>query len=134
MADPLLSLEPVVSWPRQAEPGRSYLVTADLRAPDGSAGWPYEEEEVELTCVLETQPWFDSHLVDSPTLIIHRFGGCYRSVRYILSPKAASSDLSGDESTALWLSFVNRWGTCIAQSSYLSGSWGAGPGNSESQS
>jgi len=113
MDEPTLALEPVVSWPRRAEVGQSYLVTADLRTSGGPSGWPFEDEEIELTCVLETQPSFDSRLLDSPKLLVHRFGGSYRPVRYVLSPKSDDSAPDGDEPAALWLSFVNRWGMCV---------------------
>jgi len=108
-----LMLEPIVSWPREVEFGRSYMITVDMRAPQGLTGWPYEEEEIELTCVLETEPWFVSRLVNEPILVLHRFGGTYRPVRYVISARNESVENEEDGMRPLWLSYLNRWGVVL---------------------
>ena len=48
MTTGVVMLEPVVSWPREVELGRSYLVTADIRSAASMESWPYAEEQFEL--------------------------------------------------------------------------------------
>ena len=87
MTSDVVVLEPVVSWPREVELGRSYLVTADIRSAAASESWPYEEEQFELSCVLDAQPYLDANVVDDPVLVLHRFGGTYRPVRFVVSAR-----------------------------------------------
>ena len=102
-----LVLEPVVSWPHEITAGQDYLVTVDLRSV---ADWPYQDEEFEFTCMLDAYPLFESRVVDSPTLLLHRFGGTYRPVRFVISPRGDEPD--GSEHT-MWLTYINQWGVPI---------------------
>ncbi|UBU17996.1 glycogen debranching protein GlgX [Nonomuraea gerenzanensis] len=101
-----LSLEPVVGWPHEATPGRTYLMTVDLRTP--ADAWPYDEEELEFTCMLDARPFFAARALDDPVLVLHRFGGTYRPVRYLLSAEAVEAEPGVDE--AIWLTITNGFG------------------------
>ena len=110
MTSDVMVLEPVVSWPREVELGRSYLVTVDIRSAGSMESWPYDEEQFELSCVLDAQPYLDANVVDDPVLILHRFGGTYRPVRFAISARHLPEQ---DGSTEIWLSYVNRWGVVL---------------------
>ena len=49
--------------------------------------------------------------VDDPLLVLHRFGGTYRPVRYTLVAAPAPAD--PDDPVELWLSFTNREGVVL---------------------
>jgi glycogen operon protein len=114
MNDRVLLLEPLVSWPREVEPGRSYLMTVDLRTATGPAAWPFEEEEFWFSCMLEAQPFFVSQPLDDPTLVLHRFGGTYGAVRFLITANdPADLGAVGGRPTSMWLTYVNRWGVPV---------------------
>ncbi|MFJ2557503.1 MULTISPECIES: FxSxx-COOH system tetratricopeptide repeat protein [unclassified Streptomyces] len=107
---PLL-IEPVVSRPREAEAGRTYLVTVDLRgplAPDGTddpeRAWPCQEEELTFTVGLDGAPHFVCEVLDDPSVVLHRFGGTYGPARFVVTAGA----LTGP--AGLWLTISNQWG------------------------
>ncbi|WP_246268235.1 glycogen debranching protein GlgX [Nonomuraea typhae] len=109
MTEPSLVLEPVISWPREARPGQTYLMTVDLRAEVEE--WPFEEEEFAFTCLLDARPLFTCSALDDPVLVVHRFGGTYRPVRYLLTADAA---LPPDEGPgAIWVTISTRWGVPV---------------------
>jgi V8-like Glu-specific endopeptidase len=110
MTTGVVTLEPVVSWPREVELGRSYLVTADIRSAASMESWPYQEEQFELSCVLDAQPYLDANVIDDPVLVLHRFGGTYRPVRFVVSARHLPEQ---DGSTEIWLSYVNRSGVVL---------------------
>ena len=110
MTSDVVVLEPVVSWPREMELGRSYLVTVDIRSAGSLESWPYDEEQFELSCVLDAQPYLDSNVIDDPVLVLHRFGGTYRPVRFVVSARQLPEQ---EVSTEIWLSYVNRWGVVL---------------------
>ncbi|WP_436534208.1 tetratricopeptide repeat protein [Actinoplanes sp. HUAS TT8] len=77
-----VSLTPVVSWPREARSGGSYLISVDVQLADPGR-WPYEREEYVVGCVLEGGATFDVTALGSTSLVLHRFGGTYGPVRYL---------------------------------------------------
>ncbi|MFE3829176.1 FxSxx-COOH system tetratricopeptide repeat protein [Streptomyces sp. NPDC059092] len=110
-AEPPLLIEPVVGRPREAEAGRTYLVTVDLRgplAPDGTDGpecaWPYREEELTFTVGLDGAPHFVCEVLDDPSVVLHRFGGTYGPARFVVT----AGSLTGP--AGLWLTISNQWG------------------------
>ena len=114
MSDRVLLLEPLVSWPREVEPGRAYLMTVDLRTAADPAAWPFDEEEFWFSCMLEAQPFFVSQPLDDPTLVLHRFGGTYGAVRFLLTANdPAGLGLADGRPTSMWLTYVNRWGVPV---------------------
>ena len=102
-------MQPVVSYPRRAEAGRRYLVTVDLQQAPGAGDWPYEREEVAIDCLLRSAPLFTSQPAGDCTLVVHRFGGSYRPVRFIVTANA-----EGGEGN-LELTFVNELGVTMAR-------------------
>ncbi|QXE34756.1 tetratricopeptide repeat protein [Streptomyces sp. GMY02] len=106
---PLL-IEPVVSRPREAEAGRAYLVTVDLRGPLSADGaedapdWPYQEEELTFTVGLDGAPHFVCEVLDDPSVVLHRFGGTYGPVRFVVT----AGQVAGP--AGLWLTISNEWG------------------------
>jgi hypothetical protein len=99
-----LPIEPVVSWPREAEIGRSYLVTIDLRCPQRSEEWAYEEEELRFGFSLDGAPHFTCEALSDPSVVLHRFGGTYGPARFVVATGPAVGPGS------LWLTISNRWG------------------------
>jgi hypothetical protein len=104
---PSLLIEPVVSWPHEAEAGRRYLVTVDLRSPQGADEWPYDEEEFEFGFALDGAPHFICQALDDPSVVLHRFGGTYGPARFVVG---AGSTLGPG---AIWLTISNRWGVPV---------------------
>ena len=111
MSERTLVLEPIVSWPREAEPGRSYLMTVDVRSASAGESWPLEEEEFEFNCLLDAEPLFVSQALDDPVLVVHRFGGTYRPVRFLLSAQPTAG--VGEIPDAIWVTITNRWGVPV---------------------
>jgi len=107
---PALSIEPVISWPREATPGQRYLLTIDLRTSPVGEEWALEDEEVEFRCLLDAYPLFISSPLDEPVLVVHRFGGTYRPVRYLLEAQSFGAD---DAPEAVWVTLTTRWGVPV---------------------
>ncbi|MFE1959521.1 FxSxx-COOH system tetratricopeptide repeat protein [Streptomyces sp. NPDC059479] len=121
-AEQPLLIEPVVSRPREAEAGRTYLVTVDLRGPlgasDGPDGgpdgesdgvgvgfdWPYLDEEFTFTVGLDGSPHFVCEVLDDPSVVLHRFGGTYGPARFVVTAGRTAGPAS------LWLTISNQWG------------------------
>ncbi|MFF4079662.1 FxSxx-COOH system tetratricopeptide repeat protein [Streptomyces sp. NPDC001777] len=108
--DPALLVEPVVSRPREAEAGCAYLVTVDLRGPLGPRGeedpgaWPYQDEELTFTVVLDGGRHFVCEVLDDPSLVLHRYGGTYGPVRFVVTARPVIGPAE------LWLTLTNQWG------------------------
>ncbi|NET58966.1 MAG: NACHT domain-containing protein [Symploca sp. SIO2E6] len=100
-----LSIQPVISYPREAQVGKKYLMTVDLQTSGNE--WPYEEEEYPIYCKLETYPLFISKPLRDTTLVLHRFGGTYGAAKFLLT--AAQEEIEGEIRVAL----VNRWGVPV---------------------
>src|SRR5262245_46161845 len=85
---PVLAVQPIVSYPRQAQVGKTYLMTVDLRLAAGAGGdWPYSEEELSIYCMPETGPLFSSQPVGDGAVVLHRFGGTYGPARFLLTAR-----------------------------------------------
>jgi serine/threonine protein kinase len=104
-------IEPIISYPREAQAGKSYLMTIDLRMLTSQTEWPYDDEEYPISFVLDTMPLFSYESVgdEDPSVILHRFGGTYGPATYLL--KANEREMSGNISVTL----VNEWGIPIEQ-------------------
>lgn len=101
-----ISVQPVISYPREAQVGKNYLMTIDLQL-SGNSEWDYEEEEYPIYCMLETSPLFSSKPVGEPTIVLHRFGGTYGPAKFLL--KAAPQEVEGK----IKITLVNQWGVPI---------------------
>lgn len=98
-----LSVQPVISYPREAQVGKTYLMTIDLQ-PSGDGEWLYEEEEYPIYCMLDTSPLFTSKPVGEPAVVLHRFGGSYGVAKFLLT--AAQEEMEGE----IRVTLVNGWG------------------------
>jgi type I site-specific restriction endonuclease/ribosome-binding protein aMBF1 (putative translation factor) len=108
---PPLQLKPIISYPRIAEAGEQYLLSIDVQLADGSP-WPYQEEEFEISFVLETDPFFTHEPLgeQEPGIVLHRFGGTYGPAEYLLT--AAHHPVAPG---TIKLALLNGWGLPIAQ-------------------
>lgn len=78
-----LSVCPILQFPSEAEPGKTYLLTIDLRPQQG---WPYQnDEEVTVYCLLDTAPLFRHEPLGEPAVVLHRYGGSYGPARFLLT-------------------------------------------------
>ena len=98
------SVRPLVSWPKNAAAGGRYLMTIDVEPADPDEPWPYDAEEIAIHCLVDTGRLFTSELVDDTAVVMHRFGGTYGPVRYILT--AADRSMAG----AIHLALLNEHG------------------------
>jgi small GTP-binding protein len=85
-----VEIQPVVRLPIQAVSGRDYIGSVDLAHDLDPTKWPYSKEEFEITCVLETLPFFEHRALGEATLILHRFGGTYGPVRFLLKARGTA--------------------------------------------
>src|SRR5262249_26477493 len=101
-----VNVEPIVSYPRLAEPGRSYLLTVDLRPAEGDGDWPIEAEELAVSCAARAEPsgLFAIRSLGRPAVVVHRFGGSYGPASFVLT--AADHALTG----RLVVTLSNGWG------------------------
>ncbi len=107
-----IRLKPIISYPREAEVGKSYLMTIDVQLESPDAPWPYAEEEYTISFVLDTFPFFSYEPLGGrePSIVLHRFGGTYGPAEYLLT--AAQEEIAQGEMS---ITFVNGWGIPIAQ-------------------
>jgi cyanophycinase len=107
MTDQSLSLavKPIIRYPREAQVGRTYLMTIDLQ-PEETFEWQYEEEEYPVYCKADSDS-FNSQSIGEPVVILHRFGGSYGEAKFLLT--AHSDEMEGEIRIAL----VNKWGVPI---------------------
>ena len=80
-----ISLQAKVNLPRQATAGCRYFVSIDLDHDAKPEDWPYEREEYAIRCLLDTSTLFENEALGESWLILHRFGGTYGEVRYVLT-------------------------------------------------
>jgi hypothetical protein len=101
-----ISVRPIVSWPRQAVVGQTYLMTIDLSLV-GDAPWPYEQEEYTIFCIPSTGPNCRLRPIGQNAVVLHRFGGTYGAARFLITPNTSADDAN------LLLTLVNPWGIPI---------------------
>src|SRR5437868_3333063 len=106
MSDTLrqVTIRPLISYPREARPGQTYLLSVDLQLEE--PGWPYNEEEYPISFLLSCQP---PHLFRYVTygeseVILHRFGGTYGPATFLLM--ASEQEQAG----VIHLTLLNRSG------------------------
>lgn len=105
-----LTVEPIISYPREAESGKSYLLSIDLRpliTPEDK--WPLESEECAIYCLLNTAPLFSNRPLGDTAVVIHRFGGSYGPARFLLT--AADEEVAG----MIRITLVNGWGVPLGE-------------------
>lgn len=102
---PLLSVKPIIIYPREAQAGKNYLMTIDLEAEE-SFEWQYQEEEYPIYCEVDSD-LFRSKPVNESVLVLHRFGGSYGEVRFLLT--AVQREAEGKIRVIL----INKWGVPV---------------------
>ena len=107
-AGPELRIVPQANWARSMTAQREYLVEVDLRIAVPSNRWPFTQEELTYTCLVDGGSHFTSWAVHDASVILHRFGGSYGPASFIVVPQAPLGNHS------LWLTIVNPWGIPIA--------------------
>ncbi|MGG6267053.1 hypothetical protein ACQ4M3_12870 [Leptolyngbya sp. AN03gr2] len=75
-----LNIAPIVTYPKTAKLGLSYIVEIDI-APFNPKDWTYEEEEYPIYCLMDSD-LFDCKPVSEPTIVLHRFGGTYGAIKF----------------------------------------------------
>jgi tRNA synthetases class I (W and Y) len=107
MTDRTLSLavKPIIHYPREAQVGKTYLMTIDLQPEEGFE-WQYEEEEYPIYCKVDSE-LFSSKPVGEPVVVLHRFGGSYGKAKFLLTASLVKQE--GYSHVTL----INRWGVSI---------------------
>lgn len=80
-----------MTYPREVEVDRTYLVTVDLEWDPTTAQWPFREEEYTVRCVIDA-PNFHVNSIGEPVILVHRFGGSYRMARFVFRAAHATGD------------------------------------------
>lgn len=79
-----LPLQAIVRYPQQAQAGVSYLMTVDLAFdPQRPQDWTLHREEIAIECQVSSTLFAISPPED-PTLLLHRYGGTYGSLSFLL--------------------------------------------------
>jgi hypothetical protein len=100
-----MSVTTIIRYPRQAQVGRTYLMTIDLE-PDENFDWGYEEEEYPIYCSVESDA-FHSKVVGTETVVLHRFGGSYGPARFLLTTLQRLGDFE------IKVNLIDDWGARI---------------------
>ena len=84
---PPIKLQPLISYPEEAQVGKTYLMTIDVQLEEVDADWPYPEEEYAISFLLDLHPCFSYKALskNEPTIILHRFGGTYGPAEFLLT-------------------------------------------------
>lgn len=107
MTDQLLSLavKPIITYPRVAQVGKTYLMTIDLQ-PSENFEWHCDEEEYPIYCTVDSE-LFSSKPVGEPVIVLHRFGGSYGEAKFLMT--ATYKEAEGEISITL----INVWGVPV---------------------
>jgi hypothetical protein len=106
VANAPIHIEPVVSYPRTARPGERHYLTVDVRHQHPPDQWPYGQEELALTCLVDTALFSHEPLGDQK-VVLHRFGGSYGPAAFLLTAREKL------QKGGMTLSFVNRFGMAV---------------------
>src|ERR1044072_1236613 len=80
-----IEIQPLISYPKKAEAGKTYVMTVDLRHRAIGADWPYETEEYAVYCMLDSAPLFRHETIGESCVVLHRFGGTYGPAMFMLT-------------------------------------------------
>ncbi|NET33816.1 MAG: AAA family ATPase [Cyanothece sp. SIO1E1] len=97
----LLGVKPIITYPRKAQVGKTYLMTIDLQIEDGE--WQYDEEEYPIYCSVNST-LFSSKPVGEPVVILHRFGGNYGAANFLIKTMVQEVESN------IRITLSNRWG------------------------
>ena len=101
----LLSIKPIIYYPRVAQVGKTYLMTIDLEVEEGFE-WQYDDEEYPIYCEVDSE-LFSIKSVDESIIVLHRFGGSYGASKFLLTA------LSESELGSIKVCLINTWGIPI---------------------
>jgi ribosome biogenesis GTPase A len=107
-----IAVKPIITYPSEAQVGKTYLMTIDLQ-PEENFEWQYDEEEYPIYCTVDSN-LFSSKPVGEPVVVLHRFGGSYGEAKFLLT--ATDEVTEGEVSITL----VNAWGLSIKTIKVLS--------------
>jgi len=96
-----IAVKPIITYPREAQVGKTYLMTIELQ-PDENFEWQYEEEEYPVYCSVNSD-LFSSKPVGEPVIVLHRFGGTYGFTKFLLTAII-------EEEGEIEVTLINRWG------------------------
>lgn len=110
----VISIRPVINYPKHAEPGRTYLLDVDIASDDAPDGWNYDREEYTVFCTVDGGTRFrveaqgiepkDGEVRDTASIVIHRFGGTYGPARFFVT--ASNEEGPG----AFRVALISGWG------------------------
>jgi len=103
MAEQGFELQPIISYPYEAESGKNYLMTIDLSY---QGKWDSKEEEYPIYCEIDTRPLFSYNPIGEAVVVLHRFGGTYGPAAFLLTALRKSQ---GD----IKITLVNKYGLPI---------------------
>ncbi len=83
----LFAVKPIITYPREPQVGKTYLMTIDLEVEEGIE-WQYEEEEYPIYCEVDSESLFSSKPIGEPVIVLHRFGGSYGEEKFMLTSVA----------------------------------------------
>lgn len=95
-----IAVKPIIKYPREAQVGKTYLMTIDLQLEE-EFEWQYEEEEYPIYCSIDSN-LFESKPVGEPVIVLHRFGGSYGEAKFSLTAIHVEGDVK--------VTLTNRWG------------------------
>ena len=98
-----VAIRPLVSWPKHAVEGHTYLLTVDVQLPKGEV-WPYFQEEYEIGCHFTVGPACNVRVLRQSSVVLHRFGSTYGPAEFLLAAREPTAD------ARLVLTLVNAWG------------------------
>jgi hypothetical protein len=101
----LFAVKPIITYPREAQVGKTYLMTIDLQ-PEEEFKWQYEEEEYPIYCTVNSD-FFTSQPVGEPVVVLHRFGGSYGEAKFLLTAMRIVED------DRFKVTLVSKWGVII---------------------
>ena len=103
-------IQPIVSYPRNVEVGKTYLLTVDLQAILEDNDWPYREEEFSIYCLIESD-FFSYESMGEPVIVLNRFGGTYGPASFLIKANkeklAASIDIKFINNQGLYFTSIN---------------------------
>ncbi|MCA9947094.1 MAG: trypsin-like peptidase domain-containing protein, partial [Anaerolineales bacterium] len=104
-----ITIHPVISYPREAEVGKTYLMSIDIQTEYDAETWPYEREDFALHCILDTKPLFNHKAFGEPVIVLNRFGGTYGPATFLLTTATAPQE------GAITVTLVNEQGFPLHQ-------------------
>jgi transcriptional regulator with XRE-family HTH domain len=107
-----LQLKPIISYPREAQVGKIYLMSIDVQFNPRKTAWNFPEEEYTIGFILNANPYFTwkpLHGEGWPEVMLHRFGGTYGPAEILLT--AADHAIGPGHIT---ITLVNGWGIPMA--------------------